>query len=197
MAPTSLRNETLERFLERLASTDPAPGGGGSVAVATAMAAALVEMAAGLSADQVADAAAIGAQAGEIRRRALTLTDEDAAAYTRVLDAYRRRREAGTGSDPDSRRAEIREALEGATAVPLEVAGLAADVTALGDRLVTGGNPNLEGDAAAAVHLARAAARAAARLVELNVAQGELDADWCDRAAAHVTRAETGPPPSR
>ncbi|HEX6382389.1 MAG TPA: cyclodeaminase/cyclohydrolase family protein [Acidimicrobiia bacterium] len=191
MQSTSLGHETLERFLERLASTDPAPGGGGSVAVATAMAAALVEMAAGLSTDQVAEAADIGAEAGHIRRRALTLADEDAAAYTRVLDAFRRRRDADTDADPDAGRREIHEALEGATAVPLEVAGLAADVAGLGDRLVAGGNPNLEGDAAAAVHLARAAARAAARLVELNVAHGKLDGDWCDQAAAHVTRAET------
>ena len=192
MQSTSLGNETLERFLERLASTDPAPGGGGSVAVATAMAAALVEMAAGLSTDQIAEAAVIGARASDIRRRALSLADEDAAAYTRVLDAFRRRREAD--ADPDAGRREIHEALEGATAVPLEVAGLAADVAGLGTRLVTGGNPNLEGDAAAAVHIARAAARAAARLVELNVAQGKLDGDWCDQAAAHVTRAETGTP---
>lgn len=194
MQSTSLGNETLERFLERLASTDPAPGGGGSVAVATAMAAALVEMAAGLSTDQIAEAAAIGAQAGDIRRRALTLADEDAAAYTRVLDAFRRRGERSTDADPDAGRREIHEALEGATAVPLELAGLAADVTGLGNRLVAGGNPHLEGDAAAAVHIARAAARAAARLVELNVAQGKLDGDWCDQAAAHVTRAESGTP---
>jgi methenyltetrahydrofolate cyclohydrolase len=188
----SIRTETLERFLERLASTDPAPGGGGSAAIATAMAAALVEMAAGLSTDHVADAAGIGAAAGDIRRRALTLADEDAAAYSRVIDAYRRPRD----SDPDARRRAIREALEGATAVPLEMARLAADVTWLGDPLVTGGNPSLEGDASAAVHLARAAARAAARLVELNVAQGKLDGEWCDRAAAHVARAETRPPAS-
>src|SRR5947208_3465375 len=41
MHPTSLRNETLERFLERLAATDPTPGGCGAAAVATPMAAAL------------------------------------------------------------------------------------------------------------------------------------------------------------
>jgi formiminotetrahydrofolate cyclodeaminase len=192
MHQTSLRNETLERFLERLASTDPTPGGGGSAAVATAMAAALVEMAAGLSTDQVADAAAIGATAGDIRRRALTLADEDAAAYGRVLAGYRLPRD----TDPAGRRREIRDALEGATAVPLEIARLAADAAGLGVRLVAGGNPNLEGDAAAAVLLARAAARAAARLVELNVVQGRLDGDWCDRAAAHVARSETGRPPT-
>jgi formiminotetrahydrofolate cyclodeaminase len=191
MDQTSLRHETLERFLERLASTDPAPGGGASAALATAIAAALVEMAAGLSTDHVADAAVIGAAAGDIRRRALTLADEDAAAYGRVLNAYRRSRDA----HPEGRLREIREALEEATAVPLEMARLAADVTGLGNRLVTGGNPNLEGDAVAAVHLARAAARAAARLVDLNVAQGKLDGEWCDRAAAYVARAETDPPP--
>jgi len=185
-----LRSETLERFLERLASTEPAPGGGGAAAVATAMAAALVEMAAGLSTDQVADATGVGATAGGIRRRALTLADEDAAAYRRVLDSYRLSREG----DHDARRGAIREALEGATAVPLEIAGLAADVAGLGDRLVADGNPNLEGDAAAAVLLARAAARAAARLVDINVAQGALEGDWCERAAAHVARAETPRP---
>jgi formiminotetrahydrofolate cyclodeaminase len=190
MHPTSLRSETLERFLERLASTDPAPGGGGSTAVATAMAAALVEMAAGLSTDQVEDAADLGAAAGDIRRRALTLADDDASAYGRVIAAYRLPRDG----DPDTRRSAIREALEEATAVPLEIAGLAADAAALGNRLVAGGNPNLEGDAAAAVLLARAAARAAARLVELNVEQGELGGDWCDRAAAAAARAEMGTP---
>ena len=70
------------------------------------------------------------------------------------------------------------------------IAGLAADVAGLGDRFVAGGNPKLEGDAAAAVFLAQAAARAAARLVELNVAQGNLEGDWRDRAVVHVARAE-------
>jgi methenyltetrahydrofolate cyclohydrolase len=191
MDQMSFRYETLERFLERLASTDPAPGGGASAAVATAMAAALVEMAAGLSTDNVADAAALSAEAGDIRRRALTLAD-DASAYGRVLAAYRLPRDG----DPEARRREIRAALEGATAVPLEIARMAADAAGLGDRLVAAGNPNLEGDAAAAVALARAAARAAARLVELNVDQGQLDGDWCDRAAAHVARAETPRPPT-
>jgi formiminotetrahydrofolate cyclodeaminase len=190
MGPTSLRNETLERFLERLASTDPAPGGGGSAAITTAMAAALVEMAAGLSTGQVEDAAEVGTAAGDIRRRALTLADEDAAAYSRVLAGYRLPRDR----DPEARRRAIREALKEATAIPLEIAGLAADVAGLGNRLVADGNPNLEGDAAAAVLLARAAARAAAGLVELNVDQGMLEGNWRDRAAAYVARAEASRP---
>lgn len=185
-----MRNETLDRFLERLGSTEPAPGGGGAAAVTTAMAAALVEMAAGLSTDQVEDAAAVAAAASDIRRRALTLADADAAAYGQVLAAYRRPKDG----DAEARRGAIRQALEEATAVPLEIAGLAADVAELGGRLVAGGNPNLEGDAAAAVFLARAGARAAARLVEINVAAGKLDGDWCDRATVSVARAEAARP---
>jgi formiminotetrahydrofolate cyclodeaminase len=184
--------EPLERFLDRLASDDPAPGGGAAAAVTTAMAAALVAMAARLSTGQMDDAAAVAAAADGIRREALTLADEDGVVYARVLAAYRLARDV----DPEGRRQEIRAALEGATAVPLEVARLAAEAAALGGRLVGSGNPNLEGDASAAVLLARAAATASARLVELNVNQGDLGADWCDRAAAHVARAAGDAPPT-
>ena len=181
-----LRDERLETFLERLASDDPAPGGGAAAAVAAALSAALVGMAARLSTDHVDDAAAIATTADELRQAALTLADEDAAAYRRVLSAYRLPHD----TNPAARHREIREALEAATAVPLEVARLAAEAAILGGRLADAGNPNLEGDASAAVLLARAAAQAAARLVELNVEQGKLDRSWCDLANAHVARAE-------
>jgi formiminotetrahydrofolate cyclodeaminase len=154
------------------------------------MAAGLVAMAARLSAGRVDDADGIAGTADGIRRRALTLADEDAAAYGRVLAAYRRPRD----KDPDGWSGEIRAALVAASAVPLEVAGLAAEAAVLGAGLVEAGNPNLEGDANAAVELGRAAARAAARLVEINVRQGDLGGDWCERAAAHVARAERPTP---
>jgi formiminotetrahydrofolate cyclodeaminase len=153
------------------------------------MAAGLVAMAARLSAGRLDDADGIAAAADGLRRRALALADEDAAAYRRVLAAYRRPQD----EDPDGRRREIRAALEAATAVPLELTELAAEAAGLGARLAETGNPNLEGDANAAVELARAAARAAARLVEINT-QGDLGGDWCERAAAHVARAEGSPP---
>jgi formiminotetrahydrofolate cyclodeaminase len=53
--------------------------------------------------------------------------------------------------------------------VPLELAETAAAIVRLGTRLEREGNPNLVGDAAAAVELARAAVRVGARLVELNL----------------------------
>lgn len=53
--------ESLERFLDRLASDEPAPSGGAAAAVAAALAAALVAMAARLSTGQLGDADAVAA----------------------------------------------------------------------------------------------------------------------------------------
>lgn len=190
METTPFGSEPLEVFLERMASAGPAPGGGTAAAVTAAMAAGLVAMAARLSTGQVNDADGIAAAADALWRRALALADDDAAAYGRVLAVYRRSRH----DDPDGRRREITTALEGATAVPLDVADVAAQATLLGALLAETGNPNLEGDARAAVELGRAAARAAARLVEINTRQGQLDGNWNERAAAAVARAERPTP---
>jgi formiminotetrahydrofolate cyclodeaminase len=178
-------DHTLEAFLARLASDEPAPGGGAAAALTTAMAAGLVAMAARFSTGQVDDAAAVAEEADRLRHQALALADEDATAYEKVLAAYRLPREP----DPDGRRQQIRQAFEAAADVPLEVARLAAEVAVLGERLADRGNPNLEGDALAGVVLARAAARAAGTLVELNVAHGKLDGERLDRLARHLDRA--------
>ena len=180
---------------ERWSGPGPAGVGGAgarrrsAAAVTAAVAAGLVAMAARLSTARLDDADAIAAAADGLRRRALALADEDAGAYGGCWPP--------TGDprpDPGDRLREIAAALEAATAVPLAVADLAAEAAVLGARLAVGGNPSLEGDANAAVELGRAAARAAARLVEINVAQGGLDAGWCERAAAHVARAESRTP---
>ena len=75
----SFGSEPLERFLERLASAEPAPGGGSAAAVTAAVAAGLVAMAARLSDGRLDDADAIAATADGLRRRALALADDDAA----------------------------------------------------------------------------------------------------------------------
>jgi hypothetical protein len=87
---------------------------------------------------------------------------------------------------PDRR---IRAALERATDVPLEVARVATRAAILGARLVHGGNRNLKGDAVTAILLAKAAARGAVTLVEVNVRLGKLDGDWLDSSAAYLAAA--------
>jgi methenyltetrahydrofolate cyclohydrolase len=151
--------QTVAEFLSTLAAPTPAPGGGAAGAIACALAAALVEMAAGVSGR--ADVAAAGAAA---RDRVAGLADEDAAAYGEVIDAQR-------ASDP----ARISAALSHASDVPLAVAETAAELAGLAADLAGTGRDSVRGDAVAGALLAEAAAAAAARLVEINLAGAPAD----------------------
>jgi formiminotetrahydrofolate cyclodeaminase len=166
----------LGRFLDMVASREPAPGGGASAAVAVALAAALTGMAARFSMDRLADAETIADKAEELRSRVMPLAQADAAAYGRVLDAYRTPHD-----DEEERRRRIREALSEAADVPLSIAEVGAEVAGNAARLAEEGNPNLRGDAVTATVLAGAGVRAAATLVEINVSAGGADDDRLSR----------------
>jgi formiminotetrahydrofolate cyclodeaminase len=181
----------LGEFLDRVASDSPAPGGGSVAAIAVALAAGLAGMAARLSTGQLADAPELADQADASRHRVAPLARADAESYGRVLDAYR---------EPDEMRmACVRDALSGAADVPLAVAETGSEVAAIASRLAEEGNPNLEGDALAAVLLAGAGVRAAAALVGINLSTANVDDDRLGRAnslvdttAATVQRATEG-----
>ena len=160
----------LGRFLDMVASREPAPGGGASAAVAVALAAALTAMAARFSRDHLADAETIIDKAEELRSRVMPLAQADAAAYGGVLDAYRI-----PHRDEEKRRRSIREALSEAADVPLSIAEVGVEVAGNAARLAEEGNPNLRGDTVTATVLAGAGARAAATLVEINVCAGGAD----------------------
>jgi len=156
---------TLGRFLDQVASKEPAPGGGAAAAVTVAMAAGLVAMAARFAVDHLADATDVVSCAEMLRRRVTPLAQADADAYRDYLAATRLPREP----KPEARRRQIRAALSRAAEVPLTVTEIAADVADLAAVLATRGNPNLRGDAVTAALLAEAGARSAACLVESNV----------------------------
>jgi methenyltetrahydrofolate cyclohydrolase len=172
--------------LQRLASREPAPGGGGAAALTCAFAAGLVAMAARFSGAGLPAAADVVRQADELRERAAALADEDATAYRAVLEAYRLPKDGGGGE----RRDRITTALDGAARVPLQIAELAARVAGLGAGVAAGGNPSLRGDTVAAAHLAEASARSAAALVDINVALGHLSGELSRRAASAVAAAQ-------
>jgi formiminotetrahydrofolate cyclodeaminase len=180
----------LGEFLDRVASDSPAPGGGSVAAIAVALAAGLAGMAARLSTGQLSDAPELADQADASRRRVAPLARADAESYGRVLEAYR---------EPEDRTSRVRDALSGAADVPLAVAEAGSEVAAITSRLVKEGNPNLEGDAMAAVLLAGAGVRAAAKLVQINLSSANVDDDrlrransLADNTAAAVRRATEG-----
>jgi len=159
-------------------------------AIAVALAAGLAGMAARLSTGQMSDAPELAGQADAFRRRVAPLARADAESYGRVLEAHR---------DPEDRTARVRDALSGAADVPLAVAEAGSEVAAIASRLAEEGNPNLRGDALAAVLLAGAGVRAAAALVGINLSTANVDDDRPKRAnslvdttAAAVWRATEG-----
>jgi methenyltetrahydrofolate cyclohydrolase len=166
-----VKDESVDQWLEKLGSSAPTPGGGGVGAVAAAMAAGLVEMVGNLSVGRGHDDEALGGtveRAGALRRRASELADEDAEVFSAVIDSYRLPR--GTDEDKATRRTAIDSALVGAARVPLEVAGVAAEVLGLCDAIVPMANPNVLSDVGVAAATARGALDSSVLNVEVNLA---------------------------
>jgi len=170
-------------FLALVSEARPSPAGGSVAALAVALAGGLCVMAARLSETQLADAADLAAAAGAIRDRAASLSEEDAAAYGRVVSARRLPREP---ESPERRRL-IAAALAAAAAVPTELAEIGADLADLAARIAEGGNPNLLGDAVTAALLADAGVRSAAALVTINLKDQPGD-DRHERVARATTK---------
>ena len=173
-----LSRQPLDEFLASVADVTPAPGGGSSAAVAAGLAAALVEMAAGL-----ASVSAAAEQARTLRARALRLAQEELGSYAPVLEAR------------DEREREL--ALAAASEPPAQIAETAAEVAELGVEVASSASPAVRGDALTGVVLAEAAASAAFRLVEINVGGGPVleRARQAELAAVSARAAVTGRPP--
>lgn len=181
-----LATRTLDGFLERLAAREPAPGGGASAAVHVAQGAALLAMVARYSdgdayAEHASTIADVLAEADALRREALRLADDDAAAFALVGDAYKLPR--GTEAEAERRREQIAASLVGAARPPAEVVRVAARLVELAERLEPIGNRNVITDVAAATEALRAAATTARVNIEINLggirdaaARSELEA---------------------
>ena len=162
---------TLGEWMDAVASSSPAPGGGTVSAVAGAMAGALAAMVGRLTAGRKKYAAvdaefrALVERAESLRVRLVRLADEDAAAFNAVSAAY------AMPKEPAGPRTEaIQQALVEAAKVPLETLRAARDVAALAARAAEAGNKNAVSDAGVGAMLALAAARGAAYNVRINVA---------------------------
>ena len=132
-------------FLAALGERTPTPASGAATALTGALAAALTELAARFAGDEDA---VMHAKAHVTQL--LQLADEDAVAYTAFM-----------ADRNDETRARIIE-------VPEEIAAQADAVAGLAEGVKAQLTSSVAGDAEAAVELARAAARVARRLAELN-----------------------------
>jgi formiminotetrahydrofolate cyclodeaminase len=164
-----MRDQTIERWLEALASGAPAPGGGAAAALSAAAGAALIEMVCNLTigrpryARHEAIMREALAQATGLRGQALGLAADDATAFGAVTAAYKLPKD--TGEQARARTERIQRAMLEATRVPLRTAAVAGDVIRLAGRIAEGANVTALADLAAAA----VSARAAVEVVRLNV----------------------------
>jgi glutamate formiminotransferase/formiminotetrahydrofolate cyclodeaminase len=173
-AARAAEGPSIAGFAASVAASTPTPGGGSVAAHTGALAAALVQMVAGLTAGRKkyaevdAEMRDVIARAAAARERLTQLVELDAQAYGAVSAAYKLPKE--TPEQVTQRDAAITAALIGASEVPLETARACADVAALAEVVGTKGNQNAVSDAGVAALLAEAACRGAAYNVRINVA---------------------------
>ena len=172
-------------FVDAVAASTPTPGGGSVAAQTGALAAALAQMAAGLTvgrkkyADVAEEAGRVLDEADAIRRQLTTAITEDSAAFEQVMAVSR---------DKSLGEEEKAAALEAATVVagevPLHVVRLSRDAARLAQTIATIGNVNAATDAAVGAIMARAAAEGAGLNVRINSIALK------DRTLAEAWRAE-------
>ncbi len=165
--------ETLDNFMERLASPSPAPGGGAASAAVSVVAASLVSMVAGLTIGkkgyensqetmkQVLEKSR--KLTGELR----SLMEEDEEAFNKLFAAWKMPK--STDDEKKRRREAMDTATRGAIQVPWKIAGTAAQILRLAATVAANGNSSAITDAGSALEFSLASIRAALQNVEINL----------------------------
>lgn len=146
----------IKRFLDKVASSEPTPGGGSVSALAGALSASLVSMVAGLSPNQKG-MAAVRRKARSHQKKLFKAIEEDARGYQEVLEAFRLPKK--TEKERLHRSKSIQKTFQGATVTPRRVCELSLQLLDLSRIAVRDGNPNALSDAAVGAYLADASLR--------------------------------------
>ena len=182
-----LMNLSCEAFLEDLAGSAPAPGGGGAAALVGAAGAALGNMVGSLTVGKKkyaaveADILILNRRAAALRKRLEGLVQADADAFTPLAAAYKLPKET---PEQQAHKAAVLEAtLEGACAVPLEIMSACCEGIALAAEYAEKGSVMAVSDAGCAALFCKAALQAAGLNVSINT---RLMADNAHAAALNA-----------
>lgn len=182
-----LMNLSCEAFLEDLAGSAPAPGGGGAAALVGATGAALGNMVGSLTVGKKkyaaveADILVLNRRAAALRQRLEGLVQADADAFTPLAAAYKLPKE--TPEQQAHKAAVLESALEGACAVPLEIMSACCEGIALAAEYAEKGSVMAVSDAGCAALFCKAALQAAGLNVSINT---RLMADKAHAAALNA-----------
>jgi len=162
----------LNRFLEKMSSDTPTPGGGSASALAGALSASLVAMVAGLSMKKDKtkrkEMEGIREKGLSIQKRLLQATDEDSKSFDAVIKAFRLPR--NSEKERLHRVKEIQKAYQRATLIPQVVCQRSLQLLEYSKTLIIKGNPNAISDAGVAAFLADAACAGGLLNIKINLA---------------------------
>lgn len=179
----------MQAFLDELASSSPAPGGGSVAALAGALGAALSSMVCNLTIGKEAyegvqtEIKAALKESEHLRRQLTDLIDKDTEAFNEVMTAVRMPKE--TDEQKEKRRQALQKAYKNATRVPLQTARICDHVLDITLIVAQKGNKHSITDAAAAAYLAQAGVETALLNVRINL--GTLkDTEFVQKTSSEV-----------
>ena len=181
--------ESVEEFIQELASGMPTPGGGSAAALGGAMAASLAEMVCNLTIgkekyeDVQEEVKSEKEKLALCRERLVEIVDEDAGAFDRVMEAFRMPK--GNEEEKERRAAAIQEAFKLAASVPMETAEKCMEVLEHAVVVAGIGNKNSITDAGSSALLAHASLNAALLNVRINLS-GIKDEGFVEKMTARV-----------
>ena len=162
----------LKRFLDKLSSDTPTPGGGSVSALAGALSASLVAMVAGLSSKKEKTKKigmeGIRKKGLSIQKRLVRAIDEDSKSFDAVIKAFRLPR--NSEKERFRRVREIQKAYQRATRTPQLVCQQSLQLLEYSKTLILKGNPNAISDAGVAAFLADAALAGGVLNININLA---------------------------
>lgn len=189
----NLMKLSCEEFLEKLASKEPVPGGGGAAALGGAISAALAAMVANLTLGKEkflsveSEMLRLAAASEYLRQELLQLAQEDASVFEAFMNCYKMPK--ATDAEKALRQAKIQEAAKMAAEIPLKIGEKSLAVLILAAEAAELGNPAVITDAAVAALMARAAVRSAVYNVKINLNLIN-DRDYCSVVSGRITALE-------
>jgi formiminotetrahydrofolate cyclodeaminase len=183
--------DSVEKFLDELASGHPTPGGGSAAAIMGAMGAALISMVCNVTIGKKGyegvegEMKALLHESETLRRRLTGMVADDIAAFNSILTAYKLPK--STEEEKAARGAAIQTGLRRATEVPLDCARVCAEVIALSRRASEHGYLNVISDGGVGVLAGYTGLRSAALNVYIN-APALKDRDFAGRATAELEK---------
>lgn len=172
--PGKLTDKPMNTFLDELASSAPAPGGGSVAALTGALGASLISMVSNLTigkekyTDVQGEIAEILEKSENLRRELTLLLEADVRVYTELSQTMKMPRD--TDEQKRTRAAAMDKALKAASDVPMRVAEACAAVMDLCRPAAEKGNINAVSDVGVGILLAEAGLRSAALNVLINLA---------------------------